>query len=151
MSEMTIYLAFVTLGTAGLVCALRELCRALDSRHWPLQEAEIVQSGVRAYRGGHLGTTFGPNVRYKYEREGVVYEGTRIMFSGLGLSTFSRHEVEQFLAPLAKGTRILVRVSPRNPRISVIEPGVDRRLDLSFFVSTFLLSIGFGGLRGWWA
>jgi hypothetical protein len=144
-------LVFSAFGGAGLVYALRALGRALDSLHWPVREAEVLSCVITESRGGHFGKRYGPTVRYRYRHNGVLYEGDRIMFSGFALSSRSRAEAEQFLVPFAIGTRILVHVCPRNPRLSVIEPGVDRSLKSFLFTASFLLFMGLGGLFGWWA
>jgi hypothetical protein len=97
-----------------------------------------------------MGGGVGPVVRYAYQYEGVVYEGTRLVFAaGLALEG-SRPEVERFLAPLREGTAIAVHVSPRDPRISVVRPGVDRRIVIVIFVASFFVVMGIGGILGWW-
>jgi len=51
------------------------------------------------------------------------------------LTTTSQNDAEHFLEPLKPGARVLIRVCPSTPEVSVIEPGVDRRLwlALAFF------------------
>ena len=149
ISEMTVYVVFLALGVAGLLYSRLELRRARDSKYWFVKEGDVVDSAIEEHRSAHCGTSYSPNVRYRYSHEGVVYEGTRIMFSGLSL-TSSRADVEQFLVPFAKGARITVYVSPRNPRLCVIAPGIDRRLKLMIFVSSYFVFMGGGGLLGWW-
>ena len=70
------------------------------------------------------------------------------MFTGFELSS-SREDVERFLRPLAKGASIPVRVCPRKPQLSVIEPGVDRRLVVMLAVGAFLIFLGTADLAGW--
>jgi hypothetical protein len=69
------------------------------------------------------------------------------MFSGFDF-TSSRGDVERFLLPFAKGARIRIRVCPGDPRLSVIEPGIDRRLKLLLFASSYFVLMGLGGLLG---
>lgn len=71
------------------------------------------------------------------------------MFSGMPL-TAPREDVERFLQPFTKGDRIGVHVCPRDPRLSVIQPGVDSRLKLLLFIASFFILMGGGGLLGWW-
>lgn len=89
-------------------------------------------------------------VRYEYRSDGVVYEGTRLLFSGGFDLKSSRREVERFLEPLQTGAGIAVHVSPRDPRTSVITSGVDRRLVMVICVASCLMLMGVGGLLGWW-
>jgi hypothetical protein len=137
-------------GVALLGYGLLELKRATESLHWPMLTAHVVSSAIEQDRGGHSGTIYSPVVRYKYEHEGVSYEGKRIMFSGQVLSTHSREDAERFISQFEAGARITVRVSPSNPRISVVEPGVDRRVWITLFVSVMFIIMGGGGLLGIW-
>jgi hypothetical protein len=128
---------------------LIELKRARESEDWPMLEAKVLASSVKKYRGVHSGTSYGPVVRYQYQYEGVVHEGKRFMFSGLELTTHSRAEAEDFIAPFESGARITIRVSPKNPQVSVIAPGVDRRVWITLFIGSMLVFMGLGGLLGW--
>ena len=89
-------------------------------------------------------------MRYEYQDRGVTYEGTRLVFSGGLTLEASRTEVERFLAPLRKGAEIAVHVSPHNPRLSVVVPGIDRRLMIVICVASGLVVMGVGGVFGWW-
>ena len=89
-------------------------------------------------------------VRYEYQDRGVTYEGTRLVFSGGLAVEASRTGVERFLAPLHKGAEIAVHVSPHNPRISVVSPGVDRRLVIVICVASGFVVMGVAGVLGWW-
>jgi len=137
-------------GVVLLGYGLLELKRATDSLHWPMLTAQVVASAIEQHHAPHAGTSYAPVVRYTYEREGVSYEGKRIMFSGEELTTRSREDAERFISQFEAGARITVRVSPSNPRISVVEPGVDRRVWITLFVSAMLIIMGGGGLLGIW-
>ena len=149
MFDTIVYFVSLVVGIAGLGYGLVEFRRALDSKHWLVREAEVLDSRIDEHRGGITGTRYSPFLCYEYRHDGLVYKGKRIMFSGLGL-TSSREKVEEFLVPFAQGTHIAVHVSPRDPRVSVIEPGVDRRLKLMLFGTSYFILIGVGGFLGWW-
>jgi len=141
---------FLSAGLPVLVYALYELSRAKASQHWPTVEAKVCAAGIRQYWRRGPGMRYTPWVRYAYRFEGSSYEGKRFMFSGpLSPTTGVLQEAEEFLTPFAVGTVINVRVSPRNPRISVIEPGVDRRVWMTLLVGSMLSFMGIGGLLGW--
>jgi uncharacterized protein DUF3592 len=137
------------LGTAGLLYGLVEFRRARESEHWLVEDATVLDASVSTHRGGMTGSSYSPLIRYEYTRNDVTYEGSRIMFSGLDF-TSSRKNVEDFVMPFVKGSTIRIRVSPRDPRLSVIEAGVDQRLKLMLFVASYIMLMGLGGLLGWW-
>jgi hypothetical protein len=149
MSDTVAPVVFLCLGLAGLLYGLVEFRRARDSRHWPVHEAVVLESTIKEHRGGKGGPRYSPFVRYEYRHQGAVFKGQRIMFTGWPLNS-TREDVEQFLQPFAKGTRICVHVCPDDPRLSVIEPGVDRRLTLLLSITSFFVFFGIGGLLGWW-
>ena len=138
----------MTLGSVGVVHGLVQLRRARASRRWPVCEAVVVESKIRGH-GGKRGPSYEPVVRYQYSYGGATYEGRRIMFSGYGFRS-TQEDVARFLEPVPKGASIGVHVCPRDPRLSVILPGVDRNLLLLLFCASFLLLMGGGGLLGWW-
>lgn len=117
----TIGAMMVLVGVALLVYSVVVLVRAYRSRRWPVVEAEIVETYVK-YRSGRR-ATYEPIIRYRYTRNGRAYEGDRILFCALTL-TSSEEEAERFLGCLTDGAAIPVHVSPTNPSLSVIEPGV---------------------------
>jgi hypothetical protein len=144
--EIVVYAAFALLGTAGLLYGLVEFRRAKESEHWLVEDATVLDASVIKHRGGR---SYSPLIRYEYRHNDASYEGSRIMFSGLDF-TSSRKDVEEFVLPFVKGSKTRVRVSPRDPRRSVIEPGVDHRLKLMLFVTSYVMLMGLGGLLGWW-
>jgi hypothetical protein len=110
-------------GIALLVYSVVQLVRAYRSRWWPVVEAEIVETYVK-YRSGRR-ARYEPIIRYRYTRNGRGYEGDRLLFCALSLTSSSEEEAERFLGRLTAGATIPVRVSPTKPSLSVIEAGVD--------------------------
>ncbi len=125
-----------------------DLRRASASCGWPTVEAQVMSSAIELHRGGHIGRSYDPVIRYRYEYRGNVYEGTRFKFSGIDLTTASKTEAEEFLLPFRPGTRVNVHVCPEEPRLSTIEPGLDRRLWVALLSGVLLVSVGIAGLVG---
>lgn len=141
MLEAVIASGLSILGLAGATEAVLNLHRARQSSWWPVVEAEVLDSGVEAHRGGaHSGASFEPTVRYQYQFGGQTFIGRRIVFASL--TAASQKEAERLLEPLKPRGRVLIRVCPSAPAVSVIEPGIDRRtwLALAFFIGFTALS-----------
>ena len=128
-------------GIVGVGGAILDLRRARQSSSWPVVEADVLDSRVEGRReAAHSGTGLEPAARYRYQFGGLKFVGTRIMFASL--TTTSQNGAKRFLEPLKPGARVLIRVCPSAPAVSVIEPGVDRRawFTLAFFVGFTALS-----------
>ena len=148
MADVISYNVLLSLGGAGVLYGLVELRRAHESPRWPVCEAVVLEATIKESHGGRRRRSY-PVVRYQYSYDGATYEGRRIMFSDFQLSA-TREEMERFLAPLQQGTRIDVHVCPRNPRVSVILPGINGHLKMYLFVVSYITFMGCGGLLGWW-
>jgi hypothetical protein len=149
MADVTIYKVFLSLGSAGVLYGLAELRRAHESPQWPVCEAVVLDVTIKESRGAIGGPRCRPVVRYEYSYGGATYEGRRIMFSASTLSA-ARSDMERFLEPVQPGARINVHVCPRNPRISVILPGINGHLKLFLCIASYFTFLGCGGLLGWW-
>jgi hypothetical protein len=148
MVDVTVYKVFLSLGAAGVLYALVLIRRAYQSERWPVCEAVVLESRIKEYQG-RRGMRCVPVVRYRYSYGGVTYEGGRITFSDFSLRA-TRPDMERFLEPVQRGARIPVRVCPRDPRVSVILPGISGHLKTFLFIASYFVFMGSGGLLGWW-
>ena len=83
-------------GSFGLFNQLRELSRALASRHWPTGEAVILSAAVHERRGSRGRTLFEPVVQFRYTRHGADVVGFRLAFGDVTSRT--RPEAEQVVS-----------------------------------------------------
>jgi len=123
----TILGGFLTVfGAVGVLESLVDLIRARRSHEWHMMPAEIVESRVERRRGGHgSGTRFVPVIRYRYAVNGTTYAGQRVQFARL--ETPSREDADRVVGDSPVGATVVVRVSPSNARLSVIQAGQDGR------------------------
>ncbi len=129
------------LGVLLSIHALRQLRRALASRHWPSHPAVVLRSSVRAYAGRGR-QSYEPIVRYEYRVNGERYESGRITFAGLQLLSSTRPDAERVAGRFPVGTQLSVRVDPSRPHLSVVDPGVGSRLRLLMGLAAGLLALG---------
>jgi hypothetical protein len=113
---------FVVAGTALLAYSLLQLGRAYQSLRWPVRPGEVLSASVER-RGGRK-VSYEPVVKYRYEWDGVAYEGSRIVFSVMDV-TGSLDGAEQFLKQLPVGSRIPIRVCPAKRQLCVIKAGFE--------------------------
>jgi Protein of unknown function (DUF3592) len=131
---------FFGVGTAFSFYTLLQFWRTYRSLTWPVLEAEVVANSVKEHRG--RGGGYEPVVRYRYGREGRIYEGGTIVFSSISVIG-TRKEAEEFLKQLPVGARIPVRVCPAKSQLSVIKPGFERPWWIPLVFSILLIIVGY--------
>ena len=140
---MRLVAAVAVIGLAGFssIVMLRELLRAVRSRHWPSVPGTIIRSHVITTRDSD-GESHGARVTYRYQVGDAVHESARIRFGGPFDSSF-RVWAERISKDYPIGGEVPVRVSPDDPRVSVLEPGVRWSLALmiAFFLALWLIGM----------
>lgn len=116
-------------GSIGLIRQLREFARAWSSRRWPTGEAEIVTSAVHERRGSRGRTVFEPTVAFSYKFREHEYRGHRLMFGDVATD---RPDAEKAVARFKPGTRWHVSICASRPELSVLHPGLNRRVWFAF-------------------
>src|SRR5678810_161256 len=92
-----------------LIRALIRLIRARGTERWPIETAVITSSGSDFALGGSVAHT-----GYKY-----TYQGK--LFTGGYEKPFVLHDsAKRYAAGLPTGTRIIVRIKPGQPHISIV-------------------------------
>ena len=97
-----------------------------DSPTWPSVTGEITLSRTRAMNetgdaSGTLNHHWLAEVQYRYEVNGVRYQGSRIR--AMGINHFDEASAQQELAPFAVGQRVPVYYRPDQPQVAVLIPG----------------------------
>jgi hypothetical protein len=136
---------FVAWAALELVQAVFNIVHGHLSNRWPLVAAEIIDSGVRKRRFGLTGRGFAPFVIYTYAVDGVLFRSERILFAPM--ATPSRADADRFVCSLPPGMKIEVRVSPTNPRLAVIEPGIKGAALLQVFAAVTFGVVGIVAVR----
>src|SRR5579863_937062 len=110
---------FVLLGGGILVPGIRNVSRAVASRHWPTTPAVVTrsESGVETDRGGRgrdPSTMYSASIRFRYKVDGREYS-TDILHFGqtLGSGDSSEAELRRFRYP--QGSQTTVSYNPATP------------------------------------
>jgi hypothetical protein len=139
MVTLVLSVCLAGVGAVGLVCAVRDLMRAMSSRHWPKSEAIITSSVVRERRGGMTGKIYEPVVEFRYAFRGQTYVGHRLAFGDV--SSRSREDADRIAARFAAGTQWEVSVNERRHELAVLHAGPTGRLWFGLvFFSGFTLA-----------
>lgn len=93
------------------------LMEGFSSRGWPAVEGEIVEAKIWQYRFAKYGyRVSAPQIRYRYQVEGKVYEGGPVVF---GSTAFPA----EALAPYPPGKAIEVYYAPQQPERARLRRG----------------------------
>lgn len=122
---------------AGLIQdRVRLLHEGARSTDWPAVAGVVTEAVAEPLPGARAGPGWRIRVAYRYEFDGVSFEGRRLRFSRR-LAGRTRIQAEAELLKYVPGGPILVHVDPDRPQRSVVLPGADRR-------AWFGLIVGFG-------
>ena len=89
---------------------------------WPQAPGTLVQAHAAEAKRG-LKTEFECKIQYRYEVNGIRYQGTRLQIAKYSYAT--RQAAERVLKPLAPGQAVTVYYQPTDPSFSVLRPGAD--------------------------
>jgi len=118
---------------------MRDLARAADSEDWPSVSGRVIESKVVISSGGRFGVTYDATVRYRYQVGEREYTGNRIAFLWIDASS---PKAERAIARYPRDAVVEVRVSPTNPTLSVLEPGVHWYAYATVFVVAAFTGVG---------
>jgi len=101
------------------------------SRNWPTVNGKVVDSGVESSveTGTHgvLHTSCRPMIKYEYEVSGVSHAGNNWAFHTLWSTDTAW--AESIIQKYPTGSQVTVYYDPANPDRSVLEPGVQWRIE----------------------
>src|SRR5689334_766744 len=92
-----------------LIRALIRLIRARGSERWPIETAIITSSGCTSALGGSVA-----HAGYTYRYQGKLFTG------GYEKPFVLHDSAKRYAAGLPTGTRIILRVKPGQPNISIV-------------------------------
>ena len=103
--------------------AIRELIRAHQSYYWPTTEGAVVMSCVKKREADEESTeSYGAEIKYQFNVKGEVKSSGTI---GLADITDGRKAIaEAIVSRYAEDSLVRVYLSPHDPDVSVLEPGM---------------------------
>jgi hypothetical protein len=115
-------LAGLAAGIALFALCLPRSFREMGSASWPATTGTIIKTNlvhtVARHNDGYV-----PGLQYRYEVDGRVYVGTRIDFHTQD-SVHAKESAESWLYKYSRGSTVRVYYDPKNPNITILEPGI---------------------------
>ena len=114
---------FVLIGGGTLVGGCWQGWQALRSASWPTADGEVLSSSVASHRSssqGRSSTTYGAEVHYRYEVDGVRYENDDLRIGQV--FTAFRSQAQKAARRHPRGPA-KIYYDPSDPQNSVLEPG----------------------------
>jgi uncharacterized protein DUF3592 len=124
-------------GGVTLIVSVRDMVRATKSEAWPSVFGHVLKSEVQPPAG--RSRDYGAMVEFRYTVGEREYTGDRIQFLWID---GSRAKAESTIARYPAGSKVEVRVSPQDPALAVLEPGVRKYAYASALIPAVSLAIG---------
>lgn len=121
----------------GLIALASWLCiKSHQCKSWPTVEGIVLESRV----DDSSLETMKPILRYEYVVGGRRFVGSRVAFSGYGVS---RSAMETLLAPYKSGQSVRVHYDPENPAHAVLDTRGASDWLYWFFAGSFFFGLYF--------
>jgi hypothetical protein len=146
-SRMT-HLLFAIFGAVGLWRGWRDLGRARASTWWPRADGEITSAELRIDGHHDDGEAMRRAViQYRYEAAGERHYGERLFF-GDDVALRFRGPAMRRLNAYPVGRRVRVAYDPAEPRLAVLEPGLNGAALLACVAAVVIAALAIPGVRG---
>ena len=124
-SDLIANILFTIGGAAVTFYYIREAIRGLDSKRWPTANGTVIASDMSNVYYDTV--TYFPHIKYEYIFESEKFSSSKLAF-GTDLGLMSKKRTEQFLLTYKVGTVVKVYYHPKNPKLSVLRPGLSPNL-----------------------
>jgi len=121
---------------------IRPALKIMQAGSWQSVPCTIVSSQVRSHRGDK-GTTYSPDILYRYQVQGREYLANRYSFGGFASSGYNAKAA--IVARYRPGVRSLCYVNPTDPVEAVLERRMTAGLWIGLIPGIFAV-VGAGGL-----
>lgn len=116
MSEFGMLIYALGVCLFGMTAVTRNIYWGRQSALWPKVDGEVFESFVRG-----VFIPYWPVVRYGYQYGGQQFQSSRIRFGRIRFP--SKRTAQKFLSQFQSGARVVVRVNPSRPTLSVLREG----------------------------
>ena len=120
---------FLLIGGGILFIGIRNVSRAIASRHWPKTPGIVVQSSgsseqTRDFDRRSSSTMYSADIRFRYQVNGGEYTTRTLHFGQTeGSGNSADAALREFRYPV--GAPVTIAYDPKDPSIAAVEPGYD--------------------------
>ena len=153
VSSYAVLIVMIVLLLVAAIAEVRLIHRGRSSYRWPTAKGKVIDLEVVGIQRGKTGSSsFRPTIRYRYQVSGREYQGDRIRVTFAPVVRVSDeaatlHEASSVLDGYYPGAPVAVYYDPRDPKYSLLRPGVSSTLYLLCFGTIATLAM----LLGIWA
>jgi hypothetical protein len=149
-ATLRILLASAAVAVGVIIFGIVEWQRAKAAENWPTVDGVVVSAEIKWHRstrsdGSRSNRSYSPDITYRYQIYGDVYENNRVMFAQHSSNTESG--IRPILDRYPEGSRVTVCYHPRKPELSVLEPGMTMG---NYFIPLFGIVWLLGSLGFYW-
>jgi hypothetical protein len=141
-SKHKLLLLALAVGIALFALCLPRYFREMGSANWPATQGMILETNLVHAYGVKGMPGFVPGVQYAYKVDGRTYVGTRIDFHTQD-HVYAQDTAQSWLYKYPPGRAVTVYYNPKDPSITILEPGMKSEQRLLFYVGVVYI-IGMG-------
>lgn len=145
-STLFIKIIFVLVGVGLLFYGSKGLIVGYESTKWPTCQGEIIYSSVRKIKSARYGTSYKPDITYKYSVNNKSFTGNRIRTLSPNYKSAESAQEKTNLYPV--GSKIAIYYHPQAPDKSLLIVGIHQGSYVILAFGLLLLLTGFFAYRG---
>ena len=112
-----VWIAIWTLVTLGFdVMAVRGVVQQMRARDWPTNQGRVVSADIKVEHDSESGSSYTPQIRYRYAINGIEYQCDRIRF---GFTTASNGNARRVVDRYRPDSSVVVHFNPDSPAQAV--------------------------------
>ena len=138
-------LLFIVVGAIMAYSGIREISRAKSSEIWPAANGKIVSSAVKVHHTTSFSRrknaiTFYAKILYAFSADGKYFTGDCVSFGDYSSNepSYAYRLVNRY----PEGKEVRVYYMPDNPKVCVLEPGIQTRAYIVPGLGLFLFVLG---------
>jgi len=131
---------FLLVGVAVGAVIVWQLVKGSRSKNWPTAPGVVTDAQVTMHYDDEGTRMYKPVVAYRYDVDGLAYDGDRRTFGNY--SSNNRGRAEKIVAQYRPGSQIQVHYKPDDPGESVLEPGTSWVLAIFLLFPVVFIGVG---------
>lgn len=137
---------FLLVGVAVGAVIVWQLIKGMRSKNWPTALGVVTDAQVSMHYDDEGTRMYKPEVAYRYDADGLEYNGNKRTFGEY--SSSNRRRAEKIVGQYRPGSQVQVYYNPEDPGVAVLEPGTSWVLAIFLLFPVVFIGIGLAVLLG---